>query len=45
MSYYAAVPAGPAVTLTAGVLYVLSLVFGPVGGLAWRAFPGRHLEA
>jgi hypothetical protein len=26
-------------------LYIFSLLFGPVGGLVRRAFPGRHLEA
>ena len=45
ISFHAHVPAGPAVTLAAGTLYLLSVVFGPVGGLIWRAFPGRHLEA
>jgi zinc/manganese transport system permease protein len=33
------------VALVAGVLYAVSIVFGRVGGLAWRLFPGRHLEA
>ena len=45
VSFYAAVPSGPAVTLVAGVLYLASVAFGPVGGLIWRAFPGKHLEA
>jgi zinc/manganese transport system permease protein len=45
VSFYAAVPSGPAVTLAAGVLYLLSVAFGPVGGLVWRVFPGKHLEA
>ena len=45
ISFHAHVPAGPAVTLVAGALYLLSVLFGPVGGLVWRAFPGRHLEA
>jgi len=27
------------------VLYVISLLFGRVGGLLRQAFPGRHLEA
>jgi hypothetical protein len=27
------------------VLYGLSVLFGPVGGLAWLALPRRHLEA
>jgi len=45
ISFHAHVPAGPAVTLVAGALYLVSVVAGPVGGLIWRAFPGRHLEA
>lgn len=45
ISFHAQVPAGPAVTLVAGVLYAVSVVFGPVGGMIWRAFPRRHLEA
>jgi zinc/manganese transport system permease protein len=45
LAFHAKIPSGPAVTLTAGVLYAASVVFGPVGGLTWRMFPGRHLEA
>ncbi len=45
ISFHAQVPAGPAVTLAAGILYLASVVFGPVGGVAWQVFPGRHLEA
>ena len=45
LSYHAAIPAGPAVTLAAGVLYIGSVLFGRVGGIVWRAFPGKHLEA
>jgi zinc/manganese transport system permease protein len=44
-AFYAGIPSGPAVALVAGVLYAVSIVFGRVGGLAWRLFPGRHLEA
>jgi zinc/manganese transport system permease protein len=44
-SFHAGVPSGPAVILVAGLLYGLSVAFGRVGGLAWQAFPGRHLEA
>jgi zinc/manganese transport system permease protein len=44
-AFHAGIPSGPAVTLVAGVLYALSILFGRVGGLVWRAFPGRHLEA
>lgn len=45
VSFYMAVPSGPAVTLAAGILYAISVLFGPVGGLAWRAIPRQHLEA
>ena len=45
VSFYADVPSGPAVTLTAGVFYLVSLLLGPVGGLLPRALPRRHLEA
>jgi zinc/manganese transport system permease protein len=38
-------PSGPAIILIAAVLYVLSLLFGPVSGLVRQMFPGRHLEA
>ncbi|MCY4497669.1 MAG: metal ABC transporter permease, partial [Rhodospirillaceae bacterium] len=38
-------PSGPAIILVAGLGYALSLVFGPVGGLAGRALPRRYLEA
>jgi zinc/manganese transport system permease protein len=45
LSFHAGVASGPAVILVAGALYVLSLLFGRVGGLARQLFPGRHLEA
>ena len=45
MSFHVSVPSGPAIILVAGAIYVLSVVFGRVGGLARQAFPGRHLEA
>ncbi len=45
VSYHAHLPAGPAVVLAAGVIYMLSVVAGPAGGLIWRALPQRHLEA
>ncbi|MCY3879106.1 MAG: metal ABC transporter permease [Rhodobacteraceae bacterium] len=44
LSYHFSLPSGPAIILGAGFAYVLSLVFGPVGGLAARAFPSRYLE-
>ena len=45
LSFHTSVPAGPAIILVAGVIYVFSVLFGPVGGLVRQLFPGRHLEA
>jgi zinc/manganese transport system permease protein len=45
VSYHANLPSGPAVILVAGVLYGVSVVMGPVGGLIWLVLPRRHLEA
>lgn len=45
LSAAAGSPAGPSVVLTAGVIYFLSMVIGPAGGLVRRFAPGRHLEA
>ncbi|MGO4573521.1 zinc ABC transporter permease AztB [Microvirga sp. 2TAF3] len=45
LSFHAELPAGPAIILTAGGIYVLSLVLGREGGLLWLAWPGKHLEA
>jgi zinc/manganese transport system permease protein len=44
-SYHANLPSGPAIILVAGLIYVLSVAFGPIGGLVWLALPRRHLEA
>lgn len=45
LSFHAGLPSGPLITLVAGLLYLLALVFGPAGGLLRRLKPGRHLEA
>jgi len=45
ISYHANLPSGPTIILAAGVLYGLSVLLGPVGGLLWLALPQRHLEA
>lgn len=45
ISFHTGVPSGPAIILVAGLLYVLSLLFGQVGGLVRQALPQRHLEA
>jgi zinc/manganese transport system permease protein len=39
------VPSGPAIILVATVLYIVSVLFGRVGGIVRQMFPGRHLEA
>jgi zinc/manganese transport system permease protein len=39
------VPSGPAIILLATVLYIVSVLFGRVGGIVRQMFPGRHLEA
>ena len=44
-SYYQSWPSGPAIILAAGGFYLVSLLFGPHGGLATRILPARHLEA
>jgi zinc/manganese transport system permease protein len=45
LSFQTRVPSGPAIILVAAVLYVVSVLFGRVGGLFRQMFPGRHLEA
>ena len=39
LSYHNSLPSGPAIILSAGVAYALSLVIGPVGGLLRNAVP------
>ncbi|WP_119299826.1 metal ABC transporter permease [Dongia deserti] len=43
-SYYANLPSGPAVILSAGLLYLLSLAVGSNGGLLRRYIRRPHLE-
>jgi len=45
LSFHFELPAGPAIILTAGAVYLTSLAVGPQGGLLWLARPRRHLEA
>ncbi len=45
LSFQTRVPSGPAIILVATVIYVVSVLFGSVGGLVRQMFPGRHLEA
>ncbi|WP_414472055.1 metal ABC transporter permease [Microvirga sp. M2] len=45
LSFHAELPAGPAIILSAGAIYVASLLLGREGGVLWLAWPGKHLEA
>lgn len=44
LSYHADLPSGPAIVLTLGGLYLLSLAIGPLGPLASRWRSGWHFE-
>ena len=44
LSYYVNLPAGPAIVLTLGGLYVLSMVVGPLGPILTRLRPRWHFE-
>ena len=44
LSYHFSLPSGPAIILVAGLAYGMSLVLGPVGGLAARVVLHRHFE-
>lgn len=45
LSFHVELPAGPAIILSAGAIYVASLLLGRTGGVLWLAWPGKHLEA
>ncbi len=45
LSYHQDVATGPAIILTAGVFYALSVIFGRNGGLIRTLYPRPHLEA
>lgn len=45
LSYNMSTPSGPSIVLMAGVIYLVSLVFGPHGGLVATYWPSRHREA
>ena len=44
VSYHGGLPAGPAIILTAGVILLLSILFGPQDGLITSRLPRPHLE-
>jgi len=43
ISFYANLPSGPSIVLTAGGIYLLSLLFGRQGGALTGLWPRRHL--
>lgn len=45
LSFHFNAPSGPAIVMTAGAIYLLSLVAGTQGGLKSRLLPQPHLEA
>jgi zinc/manganese transport system permease protein len=45
LSYNMSTPSGPSIVLMAGVIYLVSLIFGPHGGLVPTYWPARHREA
>jgi zinc/manganese transport system permease protein len=45
LSYYVNVPTGPAVILSCGAFYLLSMLVGVKGGFVWTSMPRKHLEA
>lgn len=45
LSYHAALPAGPAIVLSAGAVYVISLVLGRSGIVNTRTIKGHHRTA
>lgn len=45
LSYRFDLPTGPAIVLSAGTLYLVSMLAGPQGGLLRRLMRPRHLEA
>ncbi|WP_136443926.1 metal ABC transporter permease [Pacificoceanicola onchidii] len=45
LSYHYGLPSGPAIILVTGILYVLSLIFGPIGGVLAKVLPRRHYQS
>jgi zinc/manganese transport system permease protein len=45
LSYHLNLASGPTIIIICGACYILSMLFGPRGGLVRRLSPVRHLEA
>ncbi|MEM6596057.1 MAG: metal ABC transporter permease [Pseudomonadota bacterium] len=44
LSYHFSLPSGPAIILVAGIIYGVSVLIGPVGGIVSQALPSRSIE-
>lgn len=44
ISYHSGLPTGPSIILTAGLFYLVSILFGPQGGLLLAVLPRPHLR-
>jgi zinc/manganese transport system permease protein len=44
-SYHLSLASGPAITLSAGIVYLASILIGPVSGVVWSILPKRHRTA
>ena len=45
VSYHVDVPSGPAIILATGVIYLLSMAFGPIGSLLYLKKPAWHYRS
>ena len=45
LSFHYSLPSGPAIILVAGIAYVISLIFGPAGGVIAQLMPRRVVPA
>jgi zinc/manganese transport system permease protein len=45
LSFSSGVPPGPAIILVTALVYLVSMLFGPVSGILRQLFPAPHLEA
>ena len=45
VSYHLSLASGPSIIMSAGVIYFVSLLVGPVSGVIWNFMPQRHRSA
>jgi zinc/manganese transport system permease protein len=44
LSYHYSLPSGPAIILVAGGFYIISVVFGPQGGIVQQTYTVQTIE-